>query len=133
MYPLYFLFNLMCLWSDSSMVFKPHASRSFPLKPLSHQMALPQNLYSVLKIFQHAVGSPQNTPKISKLPVIMCTQCPQCPHDIPTASLKPPWRFYGAQEVAAVCSRCPHIGTQHAYSVLTAIIVFKNVFTFFIF
>ena len=34
------------------------------VKPLSHQTALPQRLYSVLKPCQRAVGSPRNTPKI---------------------------------------------------------------------
>jgi len=34
-------------------------------KPLSHQTAMPQRLYSVLKPCQRAVGSPRNTPKIS--------------------------------------------------------------------
>ena len=33
------------------------------LKPLSHQTAMPQRLYSVLKPCQRAVGSPRNTPK----------------------------------------------------------------------
>jgi len=37
------------------------------VKPLSHQTALPQRLYSVLKPYQRAVGSPRNAPKISKL------------------------------------------------------------------
>jgi len=44
------------------------------LKPLSHQTAMPQRLYSVLKPSQRAVGSPRNTPKISNLSVIACTQ-----------------------------------------------------------
>jgi len=43
--------------------------RPYPLsehvyqKPLSHQTAMPQRLYSVLKTCKRAVGSPRNTPK----------------------------------------------------------------------
>ena len=44
------------------------------LKPLPHQTAMPQRLYSVLKTYQRAVGSPQNTSKTSNFPVIACTQ-----------------------------------------------------------
>ena len=43
-------------------------------KPLSHQTAMPQCLYSVLKPCQRAVGSSRNTPKISNLSVRACTQ-----------------------------------------------------------
>ena len=53
--------------------------------PLSHQTAMPQHLYSVLKTCQRAVGSPQNMPKISNLPVKACTQRPQ---STPTASTR---------------------------------------------
>jgi len=53
------------------------------VKPLSHQTALPQRLYSVLKPCQRAVGSPRNTPKTSNLPVVACTQRL---HSVPTAS-----------------------------------------------
>ena len=74
------------------------------LKPLSHQTAMPRRLYSVLKPCQRAVGSPRNTPKISNVSVIACTQRPcsvptaslQRPHDVPTASLHRPWRFHSA-------------------------------------
>jgi len=55
------------------------------LNPLSHQTSMPQRLYSVLKPCQLAVGSPLNTPLISNLPVIACTQRP---HSVPTASTR---------------------------------------------
>ena len=102
------------------------------VKPLSHQTALPQRLYSVLKPCQRAVGSPLNTPIISNLPDIACTRRShsvptaslQRPHDVPTASLQRPWRFYSAQAVAAACSRRAHgaltARTRRTHSVLTA-------------
>ena len=46
------------------------------LKPLSHQTTIPRRFYSFLKTCQRAVGSPRNTPKLSNLPVIACTQRP---------------------------------------------------------
>ena len=59
------------------------------LKPLSHQTALPQRLYSVLRPCQRAVGSPRDRRgihvKISNLSVIACTQRP---HSVPTASTR---------------------------------------------
>jgi len=54
--------TFVCLWSW--------------LNPLSHQTAMPQQLYSVLKNYQRAVGSPRNTPNIFILPVLVCTQGP---------------------------------------------------------
>jgi len=52
---------------------------------VSHQTAMPQRLYSVLKPCQRAVGSPWNTPNISYLSVIACTQRH---HSVPTASTR---------------------------------------------
>ena len=51
-----------------------------PVKPLSQQKAMPQRWYSVLKPCTRAVGSPRNTPKISNLLVIACTQRPYSAH-----------------------------------------------------
>jgi len=64
-------------------VLHPKMFLSACVKPLSHQMAMPQCLYNVLKPCQRAVESPRNTPKISNLSVIACTQRP---HSVPTAS-----------------------------------------------
>jgi len=55
------------------------------VEPLSHQTAMPQRLYSVLKPCQRAVGSPLKHLKISNLSVIACTQRP---HSVPTASTR---------------------------------------------
>jgi len=52
-------------------------------KPLSHQTAMPQCLYSVLKTCQRAVGSLRNTPKISNF-VIACTRRPHSVHTVYT-------------------------------------------------
>ena len=64
------------------------------VKPLSHQTALPQRLYSVLKPCHRAVGSPRNTPKIHKCTsysvYTTSSQRPYSPHDVPTASLQRP-------------------------------------------
>ena len=109
------------------------------IKPLSHQTAMPQRLYSVLKPCQRAVGSPRNTPqniKFASYSVYMCvlTASLQRPHDAPTASVQRPWRFYSAQAVAVYGAhtarswRAQGVHTafsRRAHSVLTAIIAFK--------
>ena len=60
-------------------------------EPLSHQTALPQRFYSVLKPCQHAVGSPRNTPKNIKFASYsVYTTSLQRPHDLPIASLQRP-------------------------------------------
>jgi len=86
------------------------------LKPLSHQTALPQRLYSVLKPCQRAVGSPRTTRKNIKFVSY-------------TASLQRLWRFHSAQAVAAACLQRAHGAhtafSRRAHSVLTAIIAFK--------
>ena len=74
-----------------------------PVTP--HLTAMPQRLYIVQKTCQRAVESPRNTPKISNLPVMACTQRP--------------YSIYGAQAVAAACSR-------RAHSVLTARTAFSR-------
>jgi len=79
-------------------------------RALSHQTAMPQRLYSVLKTCQRDVGSPQNKPKISNSQVIACTQRP---HSVTVYSVHMtfPQRLYSvhsAQEVAAVSSRRAH-------------------------
>jgi len=78
-------------------------------KPLSHQTAMPQCLYSVLKTCQRAVGRRKLRLKISNLPEIAFTQRPR---SVPTAStqrlhsvFKASMRLLYAQEVAAACSR----------------------------
>jgi len=91
------------------------------VKPLSHQTALPQRLYSVLKACQRAVGSPRNTPKISKFSVIACTQRP---HSVPTASTRRSHSVFTAsmtfsQRASSGCSVFT-ARTRRAYSVLTA-------------
>ena len=48
---------------------------------LSHQTALPQRLYSVLKPCQRAVGTPRNTPKTPVTPEWR-------PNSVPTAFKK---------------------------------------------
>jgi len=102
------------------------------LKPLSHQTAMPQRLYSFHEPCQRAVGSPRNTPKMSHLSVIACTQRPhsvptastQRSHTGPTASLQRPWRFHSAQAVAAACSQRVHgvlkARTQRSHGAHTA-------------
>jgi len=99
------------------------------VKPLSHQTAMPQRLYSVLKPRQRAVESPRNTPKISNLSVIACTQRH---HSVPTA---PTRRSHSVHDVFTACKqllqRAHSAHTTHtafsrrAHTVLTAIIAFK--------
>jgi len=113
------------------------------VKPLSHQTALPQRLYSVLKPCQRAVGSPRNTPKISNLPVIACTQRP---HSVPSASSRRCHSVFTAsmtfsQRASSYCSvftaRTRRADGAHtafsrrAHSVLTAIIAFKFFYSFY--
>ena len=50
------------------------AAKYDALKPLSHQTAVPQRLYSVLKTCQRAVGRREIRIEASNLPVIACTQ-----------------------------------------------------------
>jgi len=109
---------------------------TFLVKPLSHQTALPQRLYSVLKPCQRAVGTPRNTPKNIKFVIYsVYTTSSQRPHDVPTASLQRPWRFHSAQAVAAACSQRAHGAhtafSRRTHSVLTAIIAFKIFYLFF--
>jgi len=106
------------------------------MKPLSHQTAMPQRLYSVLNSCQRAVGSPRNTPKnIKFVSYSVYTTSLQRPHDVPTASLQRPWRFHSAQAVAAACLQRAHGAhtafSRRAHSVLTAIIAFKIFYLFF--
>ena len=96
LYTLYAYMNLM------------HQNNPLATKPLSHQTAMPQRLYSVLKTCQRAVGSPRNMHKNINLPVIACTQRP---HSVPTVSTRSHRVFtasmtlLSAQAVAAACSR----------------------------
>jgi len=100
------------------------------VKSLSHQTAMPQRLYGVLKICQRAVGSPQNTSKISNLPVIACTQRP---HIVPTVFTRRSHSVYIASMALLRCCSVFKAHSQRAHSVLTAIIAFKTVFTYFFF
>jgi len=63
----------------------------FCCKPLPHQTAMPQRLYTVLKTCQRAVDSPRNTPKIIKFAnYSVYTTSSQRPYYAPTASLYHP-------------------------------------------
>jgi len=110
----------------------------FDIKPLSHQTALPQRLYSVLKPCQRAKGTPRNTPKIIKfVSYSVYTTSSQRPHDVPTASLQRPWRFHSAQAIAEACLQRAHGAhtafSRRAHSVFTAIIAFKIFYLFYFF
>jgi len=98
------------------------SSRGFFFKPLSHQTAMPQRLHSVLKSCQRAVGSPRNTPKISNLSVIGCTQRP---HSVPTASTRRSHSVFTASmtfsQRASSCCSVFTARTWCAHSVLTAL------------
>ena len=123
---------------------KPRIKTSH-LKPLSHQTALPQRLYSVLKPCQRAVGSPRKTPKISNLPVIACTQRPhsvptaptQRSHSVFTASMTFSQRASSSRSVFTARKRRAHGAhtafSLRAHSVLTAIIAFKMFYFFILF
>jgi len=81
------------------------------LKPLSHQTALPQRLYSVLKPCQRAVGSPRNTPKnIKFVSYSVYTTSLQRPYSVHTTF---PQRLYSVYGVFTARIR-------RAHSVLTA-------------
>jgi len=69
---------------------------------------MPQCVYSVQKSCQLAVGSPWNMPKYQIARHSVHTTSLQRPHDVPTASLQPPWRSCSAQEDAAACSQRAH-------------------------
>ena len=96
------------------------------LKPLSHQTAMPQRLYSVLKPCQRAVGSPRNTPKILNLSVIACTQRPHSvytaytrrSHSVFTASMTFSQRASSCCSVFTASRRRAH-GAHTAYSKCT--------------
>jgi len=116
-------------------------SHIFCVKPLSHQMALPQHLYSVLKPCQRAVGSPRNTPKnikfasysvyttSSQRPYSVHMTFPQrlnSVHDVFTARKELLQRVHGAYMARTQRSHGAHTAfSQRAQSVLTAIIAFK--------
>jgi len=91
------------------------------VKPLSHQTVMPRCLYSVLKSCQRAVGSPRNTPKISNLSVIACTQRP---HSVPTASTRRSHSVFTASmtfsQSASSCCSVSTARTRRTHSVLTA-------------
>jgi len=95
--------------------------RVMHIKPLSHQTALPQRLYSVLKPCQLAVGSPRNTRRISNLSVIACTQRP---HSVPTASTRRSHSVFTAfmtfSQRASSCCSVFTARTRRAHRVLTA-------------
>jgi len=88
------------------------------VKPLSHQTALPQRLYSVLKPCHRAVGTPRNTPKISNVQVIACTQRP---HSVPTASSRRSHSVFTARKQLLQRVYGAHTArSRRAHSVLTA-------------
>ena len=60
-------------------------TRQCHVKPLSHQTALPQRLYSVLKPCHRAVGTPRNTPKNIKFVIYsVYTTSSQRPYSVRT-------------------------------------------------
>ena len=72
-------------------------ARHYDLKPLSHQTAMPQRLYSVLKPCQRAVGSPRNTPEnIKFVSYSVYTTSSQRPYSVHTTS---PQRLYSVHDV----------------------------------
>jgi len=116
--------------------------------PLSHQTALPQRLYSVLKPCQLAVGSPRNTPKnIIFASYSVYTTSSQRPNSV---HMTFPQRLYSVHNVFPARKQllqrvhCAHTArsrrahgahttfSRRAHSVLKAIIAFK-IFYFFIF
>ena len=109
------------------------------LKPLSHQTAMPQRVYSVLKTCQRAVGSPRNTPKILNLPVIICTTFSQRPYSVHTTF---PQRLYSVHDASTarkqLLQRVNGAHTVHpqrshgAHIDLTAIIAFNFFYLFII-
>ena len=106
------------------------------LKPLSHQTAMPQHLYSVRKPCQRAVGSPRNTPKISNISYSVYTTSSQRPYSVYTTF---PQRLYSVHDVFTarkqLLQRVHGAHTEFsrcAHSVLTAIIAFL-IFYLFIF
>jgi len=94
-------------------------------KPLSHQTALPQRLYSVLKPCQRAVGSPRNTPKnIKFVGYSVYTMSSQRPYSVHTTF---PQRLYSVHDVFTARKQllqrvhsAPSARTRRAHSVLTA-------------
>jgi len=95
------------------------------LKPLSHQTAMPQRLYSVLKPCYHAVGSPRNMPKNIKFASYsMYTTSSQRPYSVQITfpvSLQRPWRF---QSVQGSCCSMFTARSRRPHTVLTARIFF---------
>jgi len=84
------------------------------LKPLSHQTALPQRLYSVLKPCQCAVGSPRNTRKnIKFVSYSVYTTSSQRPYSVHTTF---PQRLYSVHEVFTARKQL----LQRVYSAHTA-------------
>jgi len=101
------------------------------LKPLSHQTALPQRLYNVLKPCQRALGSPRNTPIKISLSVIACTQRP---HSVPTTSTRRSHSVFTAFMAFSQRAHGAHTAfSRRAHSVLTTIIAFKNFYFLFLF
>jgi len=92
------------------------------LKPLSHQTAMPQRLYSVLNTCQHAVGSPRNTPKILNLPLTACTQRI---YSVPSASTRRSHGVFIASMTllrrAISCCSVFSARSRHAHSAHTAL------------
>ena len=120
---------------------------SWLLKSLSHQTAMPQRSYSVLKPYQRAVGSPLNTPKNIKFASYsVCTTSSQRPnsvhttfrhrlysvHDVFTARKQLLQRVNGAHTARSRRAHGAHTAfSRRAHSVLTAIIAFKIFYLFF--
>jgi len=100
--------DVICVWK----------AETENLKALSHQTEMPQRLYSSLTTCQRAVRSPQNTPKISHLSVIACTQRP---HSVPTRRSRSV--FIESMTLLRRASSCCCVFTarsRRAYNVLTA-------------
>jgi len=89
---------------------------------------MPQRLYSVLKPVSALLGR-KNTPQISHLPVIACTQRP---HSVPTGSTRRLFSVNDASTPRKKFLQRVHgaltAHSQRAYSVLMVTIAFKNLF-----
>ena len=88
------------------------------LKPLSHQTALPQRLYSVLNQVTALWERSEIRLKISNLQVIACTQRP---HSVPTASSRRSHSVFTARKQLLQRVYGAHTArSRRAHSVLTA-------------
>ena len=80
-----------------------YTQTEYPVKPLSHQTAMPQRVYSVLKTCQRAVGPPRNTPKNIKIASYsVYTTSSQRPYSVHTTF---PQRLYSVRDASTACKQ----------------------------